>query len=214
MIISRQLRIALLISFLWHLFLFFSVSIVFLPGGFKLKQYYSVCFLGSILRDSITFGQRLPLDKRQLVELPSEADISARDPFSAGQYAFLRPEKETLSPESLIDVDVPEEIIPSLASFVSIEAMPSQREIIFQPVIPCYPEWASGQGFKGNPTVFKINISPDGLVQEVVNIQASGNPEIDASLARYIRRWRFAPAFNQQTHWQTIKINLNFNDET
>ena len=212
MIISRQLRIALLISFLWHLFWFFSVSIVFLPRGFKLKQYSSVCFLGSILRDSITFGQMLPLEKRQLVELPSEADISTRDPFSAGQYASLPLEKKTLSPESFIDVDIPEKIVPSLTSFVSIEATPSQREVIFQPVIPGYPEWASGQGFKENPTVFKINISPDGLVQEIVNIRVSGNPEIDAALARYIRRWRFAPAFNQQTHWQII--NLKFNDKT
>ncbi len=264
MLIGRQLRIALLISLLWHLFWMTSVSIVFLPSGLKLKQYSSVYFLGSILRDSISFAQapldRKPFsngagqvphaDKKHFAELPSEADIRGISHFtpleiinpleakfltgfSEKPYVSLPVKRDTLNPDSFIDVDTRQRPgFSGLSSEAQAEVgtatqrdssllqnrpSPSRsggREIIFQPPISEYPEWIDSREFKGSSVVFKIYISADGLVQEITNVQLSGNPEMDAALARYIRRWRFAPIFSLPGQWQTIKIKLDFNDKT
>lgn len=215
MIINRQLRITLLISFLWHLFWLSCVTIIFLPSGLKPRQYSSVHFLGSILSNSVAHVERpkqLPGKVKTEVpevEFPSEALVGKISHFKQSPHPTLAVEKEILSPDDIIDVDAPKEIAPSLLSFASTEKASAQREVIFQPPFPEYPEWLGNQEFRASSAVFKIYISSQGLVQEIVNVQASGNPEIDVVLARYVKRWRFAPAQPQEGHWQTVKINLD-----
>lgn len=209
MFINRQMRLALLISLLWHLFWMFSVSILFLPSGFKLKRYSSVHFLGSILRGPLSFDRAQPTQEKHLVGFPSEADIQRMSHFNKSPDASLPAEKVVFSPDSFIDVDISKDNAATMVSFLTEKAISAQREIIFRPPLPEYPEWEEGQRYITSCLVFKIYISSQGLVQEIINEQASGNPEIDAALARYIRKWRFAPASGLQGQWQTIKINLN-----
>ncbi len=301
MVISRQLRIALLISFLWHLFCMSFVSIVFLPGAFKPRHYSSVYFLGSILGSPVSArppallesGRAgLPVDKRgagearrmprlykgDFVKLPPELDARMDiTPFSERQRTSLPAQRKVLNPDDFIDVDVllrqgfplrsssfggqveglsPEaqalgdvskEDISSFESFASAKRPKAQRDssllqnrpspsrdssllqnrpspsrsggrsggrsegrqIIFQPAFLNYPEVAIQQELKGDWAIFKIYISADGLVEQLICIQVSGNPEIDAALARYIERWRFAPVAGLQGQWQTVKISLD-----
>lgn len=229
MFINRQLRIALLISFLWHLFCLSSVSIIFLPVGLKQKQYCSVYFLGSILRGPISFGQIHYDNKKHFVELPLEAVDQMKGHFSGRPYTSLPLERGFLNPEGIIEVDAhlrqgppslfEQRRISPVASAKEDYSGPSlknssqQREIIFQPSFPEYPEWIGSQEFRASPVIFKIYISGDGLVQEIINVQASGDPEIDVILARYIKRWRFAPAFSLQGQWQTVRLSLDVENE-
>jgi TonB family protein len=207
MFISRQLRMALLISFLWHLICVSFVSIVFLPGGYKLRKYSSVHFLGSILRSPITIEQFSDANWGDYVLVPSEVDIQKENHFNESPNISLPAEKKILSPDSFIDVDVHRETLPSRLSFVSKEASQPERKIVFQPSSPHYPEWVQ-QEFRGSFAKFTIYISSCGLVEQLICVQASGNPEIDTALARYIEKWRFAPVAGLEGQWQTVKIDI------
>lgn len=203
MIISRQLCIALLISFLWHLFWMFSVSIVFLPGGFRVRQYSYVDFLGSILRIPAPLSH-----KRELAEVPAEIDMQGPAPFSERPYISLPLERKIFNPDTFVDVDTRQVKAFSVEDLVPPQKAAAGREVIFQPPIREYPEWAGSRQFWASSLIFKIYISADGLVQEITNVQGSGNPEIDTALARYVRKWRFAPAFDSGGQWQIIEVDV------
>jgi len=211
MFINRQLRLALLISFFWHVFLMTSVSIVFLPRGLKVKQYSSVAFLGSILRSPVSFAEA-PLALR---EFPLEIDSQRQSFFYGEPQGSLISEKKAFEPDEFIDTDLPLDQGYGAGSYATLAREDSskqssklEREVVFRPPIPKYPEWAGNQEAIGSCVVFKIYISSQGLVQAATNVQGSGNPEIDASLARYVRKWRFAPVV-KEAQWQTVKINLD-----
>jgi len=118
-----------------------------------------------------------------------------------------------LNPDGFIDIDAHQEEGTFAASFVSTDDFLLQREIIFKPPIPEYPEVATQQELKAGFVIFKIHLSDDGLVEEAINVRSCGNPEIDAALARYIRKWRFAPVVGRKRQKETIKIDLDLNDQ-
>ncbi len=208
MIISRNMRIALLISLFWHLFCLSSVSIIFLPRGLEPRSDAAVNFLGSILKSPISFAQGPASGEAGLVNFPAEAEIPRVSNFSARPYPYLRTEKDISGSGNIVDIDASANEGLFAASFIFQKSSGQKREIIFQPARPEYPEWTR-QELKTGCVVFKIFISPDGLVQEIINLQSSANPEIDAALARYIKRWRFAPTADTQGQWQTVKLNLD-----
>lgn len=200
---------ALLISFLWHLICASFVSVVFLPSGFKLRQYSSVYFLGSILRSPISIGQLSDVNKGKFIELPPEVDfLKSLNHFSESPYVSLPAEKKALDPNGFIDVDVSEEAMPSLVSLISKGTSHPERKVVSRPAFPQHPEWVQ-QEFRGSFASFNVYISADGLVEQLICVQASGNPEIDAGLARYIEKWRFAPVWGLEGQWQTVKISLD-----
>ena len=204
--VSRKLQISLLVSFVFHFLCISFVSITFLSSGYKMNRYCSVNFFGSILSRLEPIEQ---FKKKDMVKLPAEADIQRKiAPFSQKPDVSLRLKKQTLNPDEFVDIDMPKVEPPSFASLSS--ARPAQeREVIFKPPLPEYPEWRQPGG-RGASAIFKIYISADGLVEQSICMQGSGNPEIDAALARYIRRWRFAPALGANFALQTVKINLDW----
>jgi TonB family protein len=115
-------------------------------------------------------------------------------------------DKQAFDPDGFIlDADKGQEVFAQ--SFGAQKDSSGGREIIFQPAFSVYPEWEQHE-LKADNVVFKIFISAEGLVEEVTNLKTSGNPEIDAALARYIRRWRFAPASDLSGQWQRVKMKL------
>ncbi len=208
MVIGRQLHLALLISFIWHLFWMSFITIVFLPGKFEPSRYSSVCFLGSILKSPVS--TRSPVGEQSgqgQISLPFKRTL-IRPGFREGGEASFAFERETLNPDSFIDVDEPIGKVSPAATFVSAKTTARQRELLYQPPLSIYPEWTQ-QELKAEFVAFRIYISAKGLVEQVINVQASGNPEIDAALARYIERWRFAPAPGPQGQWQTVEISTD-----
>jgi len=160
-------------------------------------------------------ARRMPrLYKGDFVKLPPE--LGARmdmAPFSERQRTSLPAQRKVLTPDDFIDVDVlkggiPYRPSPSRSGGRS-GGQSEGRQIIFQPAFLNYPEVAIQQELKGDWSIFKIYISADGLVEQLICIQVSGSPEIDAALARYIERWRFAPVAGLQGQWQTVKISLD-----
>lgn len=227
--INRQLQTCLLFSIAGHLVCFCSVAVFFPHIGFKDNHYSTVNFLGTILTAPFAPEQQLAdtalllpkskqltaqstnskmesftkkLDKKCIVHIPG-SDCPAR--------LFLPIEQTVINPANIIGPigkdTADKDSLKKLS--LDIEDSPSllQREIIYQPPFPKYYELSEFKP-KRNYAIFKIYISSAGTIEEIVNIKFSGNPEMDMALARYINKWRFAPAFEQEGQWQIVKINL------
>lgn len=206
MFIDRPLRLAIIISFFWHLFWMSSVSIMFLPLGFKPRSFVQVNFLGTIVSNE---PAKLSKTAENAINLNQIINLAAwpKEDSNETQLPDLPLERKGVEPDELIDVDVPAQIKPFAAGSSADESSP-ERVVIFQPPLPQYPEWTQ-QEFKKGTIVFDVYISASGLVEQLVNLEGSGNPDIDAALARYIRRWRFAPAEERDACWQNVKIDLD-----
>lgn len=211
MSISRQLKTTLLFSLSWHLFWISFVSIVFLPPKFQKRQHARVNFVGSILKKPIAIAQLPAAKTKHLAQLPAEAYIHNQSRFNEDLSAPLTAEREPFNPDNLIDVDSAQEAAFSADSFVVEDTVDAQRELIFKPPLLKYPEWME-QGSRGSRVIFKIYICTDGLVEQSICLQASGSPEMDAALARYISRWRFAPVAAAEGQWQTVTIDLGLDE--
>lgn len=208
MLINRQLKISLLISFCWHLFCLSFFSIAFLSRGYKPNRYPTISFSGSILRGPLFIQQRPPAKK--IVELPLPHDLDQPlSRFSQSPDALFLPEKKHIRPNNLIDIDALEKPSAIFSSPTS-EQVSAQREVIFQPPFPHFPEWMGTQKEWPDFAVFEVYISADGLVEQPVCVQGSGNPEIDARLTRYINRWRFTPLEEPESQRETLKVSLEF----
>jgi len=151
--------------------------------------------------------------QKGFIELPAEADIKAKSYFNERPYTLLHFEKKALAADAFIDVDAPKEKMPFFGQGpVLTQERGLKRQILFRPSFPEYPEWQYYQ-LKGNYAVFEVCVLGDGLVGQVINVTTCGNPEIDAVLGRYLRKWRFAPSSNQKEQWQKIKLALEINLE-
>jgi len=147
--------------------------------------------------------------RKGVVELPAEADIQAKSYFRGRPYTLLQFKKKALAADTFIDVDAPEKKMPFFGrSPVLTQEQGPKRQILFRPPFPEYPEWQHYQ-LKGNYAVFEVCVLGDGLAGQVINVKTCGNPEIDAVLARYLRKWRFAPSSEQKEQWQRIKLTLD-----
>ena len=155
-------------------------------------------------------SKKLKQNKKYLAQLPQETGLTQEKYLSEICPPHLAQEKESIDPEDFINLDVFLKDTTPFDGSVSVKKFPEMRGVVFQPPFPQYPEWDELK-LKSNRVIFKIYISPEGLVEEIISMQASGDPEIDAALARYVRRWRFAPVLNQQGQWQNVKLNLNSN---
>jgi hypothetical protein len=185
------------------------VCIVFPSHNLQCREFSSVIFLGSILKDPVVMRQPGYIAKREFTELFSKIDIQKEvNYFNQRPSISLSVERKVINPDKLIDVDKSKKRQLLLPSFTTTKYPDPQREIIFQPTFFKYLEWTE-QEFKAGGAIFKIYISADGFVEQIINEQASGNPEIDAALARYIEKWRFTPTLSQSGQWQIIKIDSN-----
>lgn len=206
--ISRRFQICLLFSLIGHSLCFCLVTIIFPPAGFKNNRCPAVNFLGPILPPEQKITAQTPLksfakklDKECIVSLPG---------FIA---PLLLPIEQTVSNPANI-IGAIEKDIAGGDSFKKLsvhttEAVPNllQREIIFQPPFPKYYALNEPLSPK-NAAIFKINVSPDGTIEKITSMKLSGNPEMDTILARYIKKWRFAPAWTQGSRQQIVKINI------
>jgi hypothetical protein len=185
------------------------ICIVFPSHNLESRKFSPVIFLGSILQKPVVMRQTRHMAKREFSKLFSKMDLQKEaNCFNQLSPISLSIERENIDPDKFIDVDKSKKRQLLLPSFAMTEYPRAQREIIFRPTFFEYPEW-SEQEFSTVEAIFKIYISADGFVEQIINEQVSGNPEIDAALARYIAKWRFTPTFDQSGQWQIIKIDSN-----
>lgn len=203
MFIPKQMRTALLISFFWHFLLFSCVCVIFLPINLNTRQYSRTNFLGSILRQTELIGPASPAAKSFTV-LPPEAQIQNRS-HPDNIDVTLPVEKEALDFDKIVNIDSLARGLPFAVTFCSSQTKKPQSKLLYQPPYPVLPEWQAQQP-QADFTIFKVYILACGLVQQVITVYSSGNPELDAALARYVRKWRFAPMFEEEGQWQMVKV--------
>lgn len=198
--LNTQLKIALMVSLFWHLVILCTFSLVFSSTDFRFNLQSDVMFLGSILQSSL-------IDDAATIALPEGSELSNESRFNERAFIKHASEKGRIDAERFIDVDFTAHEYAQ--SFAALENGASLREIIFKPNFLGYPEWEQEEIVPG-AVEFKIFISSEGIVEQVLATRVSGNPEIDAAFSRYIRRWRFAPAAETNGEWQRVTLSLNF----
>jgi len=202
---------ALAISFFWHLFCFFAITIVIIPPDVKTRGFSNISFLGAILdedsfrrdvgawqpkpevtysrpkRFSLSIKPDRPADK---IEVAIEKDyLLNKKPYKDSVGEVLKAEK--IRPP-LIRGEGPG---PVLESHPGTGAL--GRAIIFKPPAPdCATLVHNLQGdiveehFK---LKLKATIAPDGTVKLVEKLESCGHLEIDLAGMHYVKKWRFVP---------------------
>ncbi len=205
---------ALIISFLWHLLCFFTITIIIVPAGAMQKRLSDIYFLGSLLdkksfkhdfRDLDTFSKKrqkstakVSLDEEQVIPVK-------RIGFGRERTLFLENSSEVTGIDSIIGT---EKLFPDTVKreraysepdrgFPEISGKAKDRLILFKPPFPDYKVALSAH-HKDNVFIscsveLKLIISKEGTVKTADILQTSGYPDIDLIAVRYAKKWRFTP---------------------
>lgn len=213
MIFKITFNRALIISFLWHLFCFFAVTIIIVPAGVSRQRVSDISFIGSIL-DTDSFhhefrdwhalsGASYPKSSRLF--FPANEKMSTkRLETCAGTDYFLKVKPYKVSIDEILETEkgLPAEIKKELSlestdrSF-EIEGEARRRAVLFRPPSPDCQGLIStqqkdiiGEYYKVR---LKIIIAADGGVRAVEKLTSCGYPEVDLLAIRYVKKWSFAP---------------------
>lgn len=204
---------AFIISFLWHLFCFFAVTIIIVPVGIKPQGSSEVSFIGSILDEHSFYREFRNLHLRSDSSspalnkflFPDNEKIASRrlERYSDAEH-FLKVKPYKVSIDEILEV---EKILPAGISKgpllksadrdFEIEGEARERTVLLKPPFPVYQSLLSktqediiGEYCKVR---LKIVITPEGRVKSVEKLASSGSPEIDLMAIRYVKKWSFAP---------------------
>jgi len=203
---DRNLNIAILISALWHFLFIFSVKPVFSTGHIA-EHNTSIAFLGDILEKII------PEDERSF--LPDHSylkdKIKELEPNRSG-FISKQPEKKEFlySPDDRNSLNLnmlhKKEITRVNFSDFFIKGSAKDRVIIYKPNLDKSTVLPSdfNSDFSAN---IKFKISKDGFIEYAECITSSGFPEIDNAAVRYVRKWQFVPALEDD---QEGMARINF----
>ncbi|MGH7198568.1 MAG: TonB family protein [Candidatus Omnitrophota bacterium] len=206
---DRPVVIALAISFLWHFFWFFSVTITVNPNIRFEKARPKVVSLGSVIDD--TFFRALVQTKPQI----SETFYRHLSDFSAP----LEPEAQTMerrSPGDVVSIPFSERVGALMRSILGgektapdedfasririgfgeevpgLEGEVKGRQVLNRPKEPDFPK-GFDPSLRGSEVELEFTVKPSGLVSAADLTAGSGNPHIDALWVRYLRSWQFSP---------------------
>jgi len=208
---NRGFQYAIAISVLWHLFWFFAITIDIKAPASKHRPDLKVYFLGPVLSDD-AFNMIVAL-KPEL----SETSYRAPEDFSQN----LEPEMgtlERLSPGDLVSVPLGRATWGALRGVIkaekpyadtefyqkfSIDIVKSpfpiqgdlkRRDILYLPELPEEPLALNLEEPALIPEAeFELTVSDSGEVTRVENIISSGQPEVDLTWQRYLKKWQFMP---------------------
>jgi hypothetical protein len=203
--------VALAASILWHLFWFFSVTIVVSPPKNADKPKPRLVSLGPVLDDSIF---------RSLVESRIDATPAYYRPRLTGNTATELPAEtaERRLPGDVVSVPFGTQAQNALAGLVGgRKAAPDfdladvfaglggastpavrftgpaeERQILFSPPKPALPPEADPAALSA-PTRIRFLVDGSGAVSAAEITASSGYPEIDLLWLEYLRRFQFAP---------------------
>lgn len=190
---ERNLNIAILISALWHFLFIFSVKPVFSTGHIA-ERNTSIAFLGDILEKIIPENERSFLPDHSYLK----NKINELEPNGPG-FINMQPEKKEFlyspSDRNSLNLNMPhkKEITRVNFSDFFIKGSAKDRVIIYKPNLDKSTVLPSdfNSDFSAN---IKFKISKDGFVEYAECVTSSGFPEMDNAAIRYVRKWQFVPA--------------------
>ena len=224
---DRPVVIALGISFLWHFFWFFSVTISVNPEKRFEKARPHIVSLGAVIDDSFfralvqtkpqiseTFYRHLsdfsaPLEPQtQTLERHAPGDVVSV-PFSKRVGNLLRSVlggEKTVPTEdftSRIRIDYGEEP-PDLEGEVK------DRQLLGRPKMPDFPK-GFDPSLRDAEVALEFTVKASGAVGAVEMTVPSGNPYLDGLWVRYLKRWQFSPlASGEPQREQKGKVRFRF----
>jgi len=190
---DRALNIAILTSILWHIAFIFSIKPVF-PVGHITMHNTSIAFLGDILEKIIPENEKSFMQSRS----PLKNKIDELEPIGSG-FISTQPEKKeflySMSDRSSLNLNIyrKREVVRVNFSDFFIKGNARDRVIIYKPDLNKSTVLPSdfNSDFSTN---IKFKISKDGFVKYAECITSSGFSEIDHAAIRYVRKWQFVPA--------------------
>lgn len=199
---DRSFLFAFSVSVLWHLFWFFSVTIVVTPAKSKSLMQTKTVSLGPVLSDAIfrTLVESRPeVSKafyRQLSEYESATEVPAQtvERHASGDVTSL-PEGKNFaqSLRALIggSKSAPEESaghpgISGDSSFFKLTGDISKDHILSRPEPPA--------GHLPVALELEFELAPDGKVVMIGTVRSSGDAAEDRRWEDYFRQWLFMPS--------------------
>jgi TonB family protein len=205
---DRTLNIAILVSALWHFVFIFSIKPV-LPAGHILEHNTSIAFLGSILENVGSYIAEDPSIYQSQDQEKSTRNFRPKKIFlenkmdelepSVSGFINIKPEKMKFSyssgdhdPSNLNIYHKKEVAMVNFYDFF-IKGDARDRVIIYKPDLDKVTMLPSdfNSDFSAN---IKFRISKDGFVKYAECVTSSGFFEIDQAAMRYVRKWQFVPA--------------------
>jgi len=184
----------------------FSVKPVFLTGHIA-ERNTSIAFLGDILE------KVMPESERPF--MPGHSDlknkISELEPAGPG-FISMQPEKKEFlySPgggdSSNFNIPRKKETARVNFSDFFIKGSARDRIIMYKPNLDKSTVLPSDFNLDFSANI-KFRISKDGFVEYAECITSSGFPEIDNAAIRYVRKWQFVPALDDDQEG-TSRINF------
>lgn len=204
---DRPLLLGAVISLVWHLFWFFSVTITVGPSDSPRRRVSRTVSLGAVLDDTIfkTLIESRPQVTeafyRQLSDFapsPSEVEIPRLERSLSGDVVSVPFGKKFITTlKEFMDGDKPSpDFDMSGASGAyfgdaeSLEGDVRRRGIISRPPRPRFPADLDSS-LRGSETVIGFSVDPLGAVLGADTLVSSGNDAIDALWLDYVRGFRF-----------------------
>jgi TonB family protein len=191
---------ALVLSFLLHMTWMVAVTVVVLPGRYRMSRSPEMTFLGPIL-DEVSFPEVIG---KGFSLMPSAGKVP-RLLFGKAVAPRFFPEESVL-PRAMAAVDKPQvqprRRKPELAEAAAGREPPAGegerpygvgRVLEYRPPLPEYTGWTEGE-----EAVLIVGLSfrvdGEGKVWMVEVIRSSGYPEVDLLAKKHLRVWLFSPA--------------------
>jgi len=219
---SRNFRIALMLSLGIHVFFMSAVVIVNPASSQKIKPYTNVDFLGPLLKKTafdIMLESANPVVKTSYTHAPLvppsgylEAPAPERQAIveEFSRYYLLEGPEPFVLDSLAAPKSVPEFLLKIERDFYFFEKEDrGERRLIYRPEPP-----AIIKGLYGDENIFTIRvsvlISAEGLVKVAEPVTASGHPQLDIVATKYVRSWIFEPKeeAGSDDEWHEVSVVL------
>lgn len=221
--ISRNLRIALVVSIAIHIAAMSAVKIITPEGMERIKPFTQVDFLGPILRKTafdIMIENVTPLMKtdysgegRNLATSYLKVNAPRIEPrvFGAASYGemfanpgsgWLLPADKTV-PSFLLDNPL-YGMLPDSTALLQSKGTGFSRDVVYKPEPPLLLKGLYGQQEAFSMKV-RIMVDEAGTVKLVEPLTTTGFPQIDIAVAKYVKKWMFAPKSGLENGYEWIE---------
>ena len=212
---DRPLLLGILVSFVWHFFWFFSVTITVGPdGSWSRKTESRSVSLGPVLDDTIF---KTLIENRPQI---TETFYRHMSDFAPAPPEPENPTLERATPGGVVSVPFGKKFITSLKEFVdgdkpfadfdlgpssdastgfseTLEGDIRKRSLLSRPVRPELPIEIQAIS-RDVEAVIGITVAPSGDIVQIGLIASSGNASLDKLWLEYVRGFRFDTARAQQ----------------